>query len=553
MFALGVCGDARRFARRQSTQAAGLQAKQNSARPISPSPQNTPFEAVIGSHLADWVKQGRQAAESVPQGRQAASVAASSVRVNAPAFVAPPFLAFGAALVNPLAADFNNDGKVDFANVEGDGTIMVLLNPGSFSNLAALQPLGPNTSATAGGKGRNIVQALVADMDGDGNADLIALDTANSSVVVWHGNGDGTFGNATDYSIAAASGAAPEAIVIADFNGDGKPDVATVDLTPATPNATTSTITELTLLNQGGGVLAPGKEVDTTVNEAFGMWTGAADVISQGGKPTGLAFVLTDSGYTSPSGPGSYVFVLSSNGDGSFTAAVKPGAPLISSESPITIIATNLISGSAGSQMAQAKRSHRALLSSNSSTGAAISTTDLVISAGNGALYDVPYAGGSGNPASAIALVGTPDNLSATSGLFPSSPGAFPLIPNTGLVVAVADFDGDGFLDLLTTTAATAYVFPNSGNRTFSRAPVQVSGASAGNVVAADFDNSGYPSLIWADDVLSQIGYFQTWDRRIPRKAACFMRPRQYPAQVRMAAVITMRLAPTLGSRRWPM
>src|SRR5664279_6420522 len=49
-----------------------------------------------------------------------------------------------------------------------------------------------------------------------------ASSIASNKVGVLRGNGDGTF----KPQVAYAVGAAPSAVVIADFNGDGKPDVA---------------------------------------------------------------------------------------------------------------------------------------------------------------------------------------------------------------------------------------------------------------------------------------------------------------------------------------
>src|SRR5262245_25592413 len=65
----------------------------------------------------------------------------------------------------------------------------------------------------------------LADLNKDGKLDLIVATCENSTVRVRLGNGDGTFGAATDYAtLASAFG-----IAIADFNRDGNLDVATAD------------------------------------------------------------------------------------------------------------------------------------------------------------------------------------------------------------------------------------------------------------------------------------------------------------------------------------
>jgi hypothetical protein len=489
--------------------AAGIQVQQGSSRSAA-AHVKSPVNEVIGSHLAGWVKQGKEAKATAPGSPRSVpnetvpNETASSVHVAAPAFVEAPFLplAGGAAgLGNEVAADVNNDGKTDFVIVGNNGAISVFLNPGSFSNIASAQPLAANTAAVS--KNVSISQLVAADLNGDGNVDLIGLDEANSQIIVWLGNGDGTFAADVDYSVAPSSGAtwanAAGGLAVADFNGDGKLDVATVEVTPYSPNPQT-TITELTFLNQGNGVLAAGKEVDTAVTESFAPELGATVVVSADGKTaSGVAFLLTDTGYGSG---GTYVYNIASNGDGSFTAPVKPSAPLISSTGESTLIATNLTSPTTGGPL-----------------GAGLPTTDLVIVAGDGAIYDAPYTGQE-NPTSASVLVGAPDNLSSSTNLFPTSAGSLPLPPNAGVVAA--DFDHDGYLDLLTTTAATAYVFLNNGKGAFTRAPAQVTGGSAGHVVAADFDNSGYPSFLWNDVILPQLGYYQNLGAKSSAQAGLF-------------------------------
>src|SRR6202040_1685541 len=86
-------------------------------------------------------------------------------------------------------------------------------------------PLGPDTAIGA------------ADLNGDGIPDLIAFEQIGSRYQqsgVLLGNGDGTF-SATLIDIlkpltTAPSQALPLPLMIADLNGDGRPDIATVSL-----------------------------------------------------------------------------------------------------------------------------------------------------------------------------------------------------------------------------------------------------------------------------------------------------------------------------------
>lgn len=85
------------------------------------------------------------------------------------------------------------------------------------------------TTVNGSASHRQILDFQLVDVDGDGEPDLIAtlLETTTSTmsvVQVYHGNGDGSFTYLASYSLS--SNGASEAIAVADFNGDGKPDIA---------------------------------------------------------------------------------------------------------------------------------------------------------------------------------------------------------------------------------------------------------------------------------------------------------------------------------------
>src|SRR5260370_24517321 len=64
----------------------------------------------------------------------------------------------------------------------------------------------------------------VVDSNGDGRLDLAVANfvSGGNNVSVLLGNGDGTFQTGVDF----AAGADPSSLVVADFNRDGKPDLA---------------------------------------------------------------------------------------------------------------------------------------------------------------------------------------------------------------------------------------------------------------------------------------------------------------------------------------
>jgi len=116
-----------------------------------------------------------------------------------------------------VAADLNSDGKPDLVLTEsgaqafivmlgnGDGTFAVPVSYG-----AAVQSYAPS----------------VADFNGDGKPDVAVSDETANGLYIFLGNGDGTFQNSINYS----AGLTPQGIAVADFNGDGRSDVATANL-----------------------------------------------------------------------------------------------------------------------------------------------------------------------------------------------------------------------------------------------------------------------------------------------------------------------------------
>jgi sugar lactone lactonase YvrE len=117
-----------------------------------------------------------------------------------------------------IAADFNGDGKLDLA-VIGDsvssGGVSILLGNGDGTFTAIGTNLGPN-------QGYGLI--ATGDFNGDGIPDLIVLQAFEpNSATVFLGNGDGTF---TAIATSPTVADFVESIVVADVNGDGKPDLA---------------------------------------------------------------------------------------------------------------------------------------------------------------------------------------------------------------------------------------------------------------------------------------------------------------------------------------
>jgi hypothetical protein len=130
----------------------------------------------------------------------------------------------GPGPVSLVAADFDHDGFPDLAVADG--------NTGSFGpgKVAWLKGHGDGTFAAPVLFNAGIEAFAVAsgDFDGDGNADLAVATNLDvfGFVAVLLGDGHGGFAPQVTY----AAGRFSVALVVADFDGDKRPDIATANL-----------------------------------------------------------------------------------------------------------------------------------------------------------------------------------------------------------------------------------------------------------------------------------------------------------------------------------
>ena len=167
-------------------------------------------------------------------------------------FVAANYPA-GASPVSVAMADLNGDGKADLAVASGTG-VSVLLNNGN-GTFGAPASYGSGTSPSS---------VAAGDLNGDGKLDLVVGNGNRASVLLNLGNG--TFAAAVNYDFAAGyTGTQP--VAIGDLNGDGRPDLAAGAV--ADPCSSVAV-----LLNQGSGVFGAPSYVPTPTSNQSSVTLG---------------------------------------------------------------------------------------------------------------------------------------------------------------------------------------------------------------------------------------------------------------------------------------
>jgi len=126
-------------------------------------------------------------------------------------FGQPTSFPVGATASSLVVADFNNDHILDLAVATGTSVAILLGNGNGTFGTAVAYPTDPGSFSVAAG-----------DFNNDGNLDLATANSSSNTVSILLGNGNGTFGTATNLPI----GGAPTSIAVSNFNGDQNSDIA---------------------------------------------------------------------------------------------------------------------------------------------------------------------------------------------------------------------------------------------------------------------------------------------------------------------------------------
>lgn len=379
------------------------------------------------------------------------------------------------------------------------GTVTVVGNLGIIDLAAANDALFANHFLATGDIARGVrmpsaTQVTNADMNGDGNADLIVVNEAAHSVAVALGNGDGTFAAPTVLSV----GDSPVRVVVTDLTGDAALDLVVLNSVSDLKADDTISV----VINNGDGTFAAPTEISlgtqsTPTGLAVGDWI-------EDGKPD-LAITDIDGS----------VQILKGLGGGDFEEAAV----------------TDLVTGGAPSSVTVTSATGAALpppLSFNADGRIDMAVTNfdddsISIFLGNVSAvtgtWTAPstFSVGDGPAALAIgSLDSTVNNRldivvanqfsNNVSVLLGDGAGGFGAASNLAVgtnpvAVALADLNNDGRADIITANSGTndVSVLLGDGFGGFAAPATFAVGANPASLTTADFDGDGAIDLAVAN------------------------------------------------------
>jgi hypothetical protein len=124
---------------------------------------------------------------------------------------------------NMIFADFNGDGKIDFAGKTESNQLQVTLASG-----AGLYANAPVSLATPDG-GYDACNSTAGDLNGDSKPEIVSFNCNANTITVYVNSGDGTFGTGVYYNNNSDLDQYIYDGAIADVNGDGHNDIVAIN------------------------------------------------------------------------------------------------------------------------------------------------------------------------------------------------------------------------------------------------------------------------------------------------------------------------------------
>jgi hypothetical protein len=389
-------------------------------------------------------------------------------------FGSPILTPIGNSLTSVAVGDFNHDARLDLVVGTSTGLDILL---GKGDGTFALKQTVPFFIKEGGLAIPTAVNAVaVSALRGAGSQDIVAL--SDDAVSVLLGKGDGTFGSA---AVQPGSQFGVGSFVVGDFTGDGKPDIATSNFAPPFSGGPSVNL----LVGKGDGTFAigPAENLGETANALA-----AGDFTGTGKLDLVLASKLGSNTVT----------LLPGTGSGSFTVA--PTVPV--HVGPIAIASADF-NGDGKPDLVTAGVGGNVDLLLNNGDGTFHAGASLTVSGAATAMVVGDFNGDGKQDIAVAAGVGVIDVfLGNGKGTF-----AAPKVFNLGNVsirsLVAGDFNRDGRLDLAVNVmlpdgleTSEVIVLLGNGNGTFHKGQTIKVGMDAEGLAAADFNGDGKLDLV---------------------------------------------------------
>ena len=378
-------------------------------------------------------------------------------------------------------ADLNNDRKLDIVvtNIFGN-TASVLLNDGTNGN-ASFQ------SQATFAVGAQPYDVVVADVDGDGKPDLITANYGGNSVSVLRGNGMGSFG----VQQIAPVGERPVAVSVADVNGDQHLDLVTTNRRDGT----------LSILLNDGGTFTLSQTLDAGVQPVSTAVTnvngdGRPSIITVNYSNSTPRVLLASTSSFNPATPGNATESLNNTALVDLTRDGIRDSVILDASGDVLF--RQGLAGSDGAfvppVILNANRRARDLTVVNTGSGLSVATADssfdpVLSAAANQFLYTVSlYAVSAGSVTRTTAF---------SSMLLPTR-------------IVAADLTGDGRDDLVVANSLdnSIQVSFQQPNHSFSAPLTLTTGEAPSNLVLVDVNGDGLRDIVATDQASGDVSVF---------------------------------------------
>jgi hypothetical protein len=423
-----------------------------------------------------------------------------------------------------------DEGSTSIADVDGDGNNDLLITGSGKANLYLGDGQGDFSLTNAGLAGVFYSSTSIADVDGDGNNDLLitGLTTGGDTATLYLGDGQGGFSEAE----AGLTGVDRSSSSIADVDGDGNNDLlitgddmatlylgdgqggfseAEAGLTGVDEGSTSIADLygdgDLDLFITGDDALFFGPSARIYVNRQNQSPPNRAPTFAQAfsyDRPLAPGVTLSrtveagdlDGDLLSIQAPSNPNASVNDAGNGIAEVTFTPGRNQGGDVANVTVEASDP-DGAIGSFTASVEVSPVMAAFSTDLTGVQFSSSSIADVDGDGN-QDLLIAGNAGTAVSPdpTATLYLGDGQGGFTEAGADLAGVF------GPSTSIADVDGDGNDDLLITGADTATLYLGDGQGSFSEAEAGLTGVNGGSTSIADVDGDGnLDLLITGEDV----------------------------------------------------